>query len=82
MFITVERNSYDEVIEDDFGLGKHLRGASLKTLLDYEYQSTAFALTQNNRPNFTIALDGITERSVGELIFMSEFPLLSPKCLI
>ena len=72
MFITVERNSYDEVIEDDFGLGKHLRGASLKTLLDYEYQSTAFALTQNNRPNFTIALDGITERSVGELIFMSE----------
>lgn len=72
MFVTVEKNSYDEVIEDDLGLGKHLRGASLKTLLDYEYQSTAFALTQNNRPNFTIAMDYITESSVGELIFMVE----------
>ena len=72
MFVTVDRNSYDEVIEDDLGLGKHLRGASLKTLLDYEYQSTAFALTKNNRPNFTMAIDAITEEAIGELIFTVE----------
>ena len=35
-------------------------------------QSTAFALTKNNRPNFTVGLDAITEKTIGELIFMVE----------
>jgi len=72
MFITVDKVGRDEVIADDFGLGKHLKGASLKTLLDYEYASTAFALTKNNRPNFTLALDVVNEETMGELIYMAE----------
>ena len=72
MFVTVENPSFDEEVVDDLGLGKHLKGASLKTLLNYEYQSTAFALTKNDRPNFTISIESISEKTIGELIFMSE----------
>ena len=72
MFFTVEKNSYDEMIECQNSVNKHLVGTTLKTLLDYEYESTAYSLTTLDRPNYTIVLDTIREESVGELIFMLE----------
>ena len=72
MFFTVGKNHFDETIECENSVNKHLLGTTLKTLLDYEYESTAYSLTTLNRPNYTIMLDTITEESVGELIFMLE----------
>lgn len=72
MFVTVNNSDIDEQVIDDLGLGKHLKSISLKELMDFEYQSTAFALTKNNRPNITLMLDRIDEKNVGELIFMAE----------
>ena len=72
MFFTVGKNHFDETIECENSVNKHLLGTTLKTLLDYEYESTAYSLTTLNRPNYTIMLETITEESVGELIFMLE----------
>ena len=72
MFLTVDKNSYDEMIEYENNVNSHLIGTTLKTLLDYEYQSTAYSLTTLDRPNYTIIIDTIREESVGELIFMLE----------
>ncbi len=72
MFITVAKAHYDEAVTDDYGFAKHLRGVSLKELLDYEYQSTAYSLTSLDRPNYTLELDTIRESSVGELIMLCE----------
>lgn len=72
MFITVGKSHYDEAVTDDYGFAKHLRGVSLKELLDYEYQSTAYSLTSLDRPNYTLELDTIRESSVGELIMLCE----------
>ena len=72
MFITVGKANYDEAVADDYGFAKHLKGVSLKKLLDYEYQSTAYSLTSLDRPNYTIELDSIRESSVGELIMLCE----------
>lgn len=72
MFITVEKNCFDETIEECLPFAKHLQGATLKTLLDYEYSSTAYALTTLSRPNYTIKMTTITEDTMGELIFFME----------
>lgn len=72
MFLRVGKADYDEEVKDDYGLAKHLKGVGLKKLLDYEYQSTAYSLTSLNRPNYTIELNEINEKSVGELIMLSE----------
>lgn len=72
MFIKVGKSQFDEKVSDDSGLAKHLDGVSLKKLLDYEYQSTAYALTSLDRPNYSIELDEINEESVGGLIMLSE----------
>ena len=72
MFITVGKPHYDEAVAEDYGFAKHLKGVSLKTLLDYEYQSTAYALTSIYRTNYRIELDTISEESVGELIMLCE----------
>lgn len=72
MFIKVGRAVYDETVVDDYGLAKHLKGASLKKLLDYEYQSTAYALTSLDRPNYLIELDEINEENIGALVMTAE----------
>lgn len=71
-FITVEKSNYDDTITESVPFASHLTGTTMKTLLDYEYESTAFALTSSNRPNYTISLDCINEESIGELIFYME----------
>ena len=72
MFMTVDRVSFDEVVETELPFTKHLTGVSMHTLLDYEYNSTAYALTTLGRPNYTVALDRVDERTVGELIYYME----------
>ena len=72
MFMTVEKNSYDEMIEDNLALGSHLKGTTLKSLLDYEYNATSYSLTTLDRPNYTIVLEKICEETIGELIVFME----------
>ena len=72
MFLTVDKAEKDEKVEVDLPFTSHLTGTTLKTLLDYEYNATAYSLTSLDRPNYTIALDEISEESVGELVFMLE----------
>ena len=72
MFLRVENGDMDEKVEVSLPFTSHLTGTTLKTLLDYEYNATAYSLTSLDRPNYTIALDSINEESVGELIFMLE----------
>ena len=67
MFVTVEKNLYDEKIVSDLPFAKHLNGTTLKTLLDYEYNSTAYSLTTLDRTNYTVALSEITEESISKL---------------
>lgn len=72
MFVTVEKNILDEEVKGDLPFAKHLNGTTIKTLLDYEYNSTAYSLTTIDRPNYTVALDEINEETVGEFIFFME----------
>lgn len=72
MFITVGESKYDACVTEDYGIAKHLNSVSLKKLLDYEYQSTAYSLTSLDRPNYRIHLDKICEESIGALIMMCE----------
>ena len=72
MFMTVNKCEYDEVIDGDIDLAKHLKGTTLKGLLDYEYISTSFSLVEVGRPNYTIDIDKISEESIGELIVFME----------
>lgn len=72
MFITVDKAELDARISSDLEFCKHLDGANLKQLLDYECDSTAYSLTTLNRPNYTVALEEISEKSIGELIFYME----------
>jgi len=72
MFITVENPDMDEKISLDLDFAKHLKNTSIKTLLNYECDSTAYSLTTLDRPNYTMVIKNITEESIGELIFFME----------
>ena len=72
MFISVEKPELDEKITLDLDFARHLKNTTIKTLLDYECDSTAYSLTTLDRPNYTISLRNISEESIGELIFFME----------
>lgn len=72
MFMTVDSSKYDEVIDGDIELAKHLKGTTLKGLLDYEYISTSYSLVEVGRPNYTISLPNVSEETMGELIVFME----------
>ena len=72
MFISVENADRDEKITLDLDFAKHLKGTTIKTLLDYECDSTAYSLTTLDRPNYTVSIKNICEESIGELIFFME----------
>ena len=72
MFVTVEKADLDEKITLDLDFAKHLKNTTIKTLLDYECDSTAYSLTTLDRPNYNICLKTINEESIGELIFFYE----------
>jgi glucose-6-phosphate isomerase len=48
---------------------KLLEGHTLHELLNVEYRATSLVLTKQNRPNATLALDRLDERSMGALYF-------------
>ena len=72
MFFRVDNTENDETVSITLPFAKHLNGVSLKKLFYYEFNATAFSLTSIDRPNYTIVLDEISEKSIGELIFMLE----------
>lgn len=72
MFLRVEKSVLDEKVELTLPFTSHLTGVTLQSLLDYEYNATAYSLTSLDRPNYTIALETIDEKSIGELVFMLE----------
>ena len=47
----------------------YLNGLSMKHLLNLEQQCTAYALVKQDRPNYTLTLDTVSEESVGELMY-------------
>lgn len=72
MFLRVDSGIKDETIETQLPFTSHLTGTSLRTLMDYEYNATAYSLTSLDRPNYTLMLDTINEYTIGELIFTLE----------
>ena len=72
MFLRVENGLKDEKIEYSLPFTSHLTGTTMRTLMDYEYNSTAYSLTSLDRPNYTLTLDKISEFTVGELLFTLE----------
>ena len=72
MFIRVEKSDRDVKMDTNLPFASHLTGCTLKTLLDDEYNATAYSLTSLDRPNYTLALEDINESTIGELIFMLE----------
>jgi glucose-6-phosphate isomerase len=72
MFFRVENGLKDEKIESSLPFTSHLHGTTLRTLMDFEYNSTAYSLTSLDRPNYTLALDTINEFTMGELLFTLE----------
>lgn len=51
---------------------KYLQNISLNTLLHTEMAGTIASLTQNQRPNITLAIDTLTEETLGELFMLFE----------
>ena len=51
----------------------YLAGQSLSKLIDAERRSTAAALSENGRPNCTVALDRVDEEHMGAFLQMMEF---------
>ena len=72
MFITVASSDMDEKITEAVPFAEHLQNVSLKSLLDFEYDSTSYSLTTLDRPNYTIVLDKVDEFNMGKLIFFME----------
>lgn len=72
IFVKVDHSDLDMTISEGLDIAGHLKGVSLKELLDYEYSATAYSLTKVDRPNYTISIDKIDEVNIGKLIFMSE----------
>ena len=72
MFITVEKPDLDEKITLDLDFARHLKNTTIKTLLDYECDSTAYSLSTLDRPNYTISIKNVSEETIGELIFFME----------
>lgn len=71
-FLVVENNKFDTVVSEELSFASYLKGTSLKNLLNYEYESTAYALTQSNRPNYSVVISQVNEETIGELIFYME----------
>ncbi len=72
MFITVANADMDEKISQAVPFAEHLQNTSLKSLLDFEHDSTSYSLTTLDRPNYTIVLDKVDEFNMGKLIFFME----------
>lgn len=72
MFITVDNVDKDIKTSNNIPFASHLSGVSLKELLDYEYMSTAYSLTMQDRPNYTVSIEKIDEENMGALIIFME----------
>ena len=50
----------------------YLKNISFNELIDVEYQATARAFAQNQRPNLTITIDSVDESNLGQLLMLFE----------
>ena len=53
-----------------------INNLTLNNILKASQKATASALTKNNRPNITIEIDKITEKTIGELIIFFETSII------
>ena len=69
-FVEVEKHGQTGDIPRGAGVEalEYLEGATLATLLNAEKRATEYALTQSQRPNFTLRMATIDARHVGEFI--------------
>ncbi|MEX2542535.1 MAG: glucose-6-phosphate isomerase [Trueperaceae bacterium] len=70
-FVRLERFDVETAIPDaEPGLDEldYLAGQSFNRLINAEQAATAFALAQNDRPNYTLALPELNAASLGELL--------------
>lgn len=70
-FLHIKQPKYDVMLANiDSDLTKLFQGVSLQQLLTYELQSTAYSLTQQERPNYTLTLDTLSPYTMGELLYL------------
>lgn len=50
----------------------YLKGHSLNNVMEAEFKGTRLALTEHNRPNCTITLDGLSAFTLGQLFYLFE----------
>jgi len=50
----------------------YLKGHSLNNVMNAEFEGTRLALTEHNRPNCTITLDGLSAFTLGQLFYLFE----------
>lgn len=72
MFLKVEKSDFDYPLSGDLKIAPHLKNCTLKQLLDFEYSSTAYSLTMQDRPNYSLILEKIDEENMGKIIFIME----------
>jgi len=56
----------------DLEIPELYEGTTFKKLLDIELKATADSLTKNDRPNFKIQVESVTEESIGQLFMLME----------
>lgn len=71
--LKVEKFDYDLKIPNaNVNLQKNLDNVALGKLINFEMESTAYALAIAEKPSITISMDKISEENMGELIFLFE----------
>lgn len=73
--ITTEKSRQDLTLPTDFSgveAFNYLQGRSLHEVLNLELETTAFALTKNQRPNCKITLPILDEYNLGQLFYFYE----------
>lgn len=75
-FLQVLGPRRDLVVPKDSNDFKHIAGKTLGEILSCEKRGTEQALAKLGRPNFTIDIDTISEKSIGELIMTLEMATL------
>lgn len=75
VFLEVKDHQVEVQIPDLFGDEKslaYLKGKSFNQLLDAEFVGTKQSLSESEKPNITISLDKVDEKSLGELFIFFE----------
>lgn len=75
LFTLFKVENFDNDIEipnANIPLSTNLDNVTMGTLMNFEMESTAYALKDAQKPNITITLDKISEENIGKLVFLFE----------